>query len=287
MGLLGNSKPPLMGVDISSTAVKLLQLSLSGGRYRVEHYAVEPLPPNAVVEKNIVEAEAVGEAIKRAVARSGARARHAAAAVAGSAVITKVIPMQGDLDEDDLESRLTTRLIVHLLWRIHQDARQFFLACEGWDDGEMLPHSTLDSTVLRLVNDCSIELSITCPEAQFLGTPAKVPGAKVPATTTPRRPSGPQPTVNASIPPGCQKVVAAFNKLYPSMTILELCTRGKVRFGNLKVGKDGACVNFGLLGRCPGCNYRHEVCTVSDSRQAAIAKVLEGAMATMKAAAVP
>ena len=53
------------------------------------------------------------------------------------------------------------------------------------------------------------------------------------------------------------------------------------------VGKDGACVNFGLLGRCQGCNYQHEVCTVSDSRQAAIVKVLEGAMATMKAAAVP
>jgi hypothetical protein len=82
-------------------------------------------------------------------------------------------------------------------------------------------------------------------------------------------------------------VVAAFNKLYPTMTILELCSRGKIRFGNLKVGKDGACVNFGLLGRCPGCQYRHEVCTVSDSRQAAIVKILEGAMATMKAAAVP
>jgi hypothetical protein len=42
-------------------------------RYRVEHYAVEPLPPNAVVEKNIVEVEAVGEAIKRALTRSGPR----------------------------------------------------------------------------------------------------------------------------------------------------------------------------------------------------------------------
>ena len=106
MGLITSSQPPLIGVDISSTAVKLLQLSRSGNRYRVEHYAVEPLPPNAVVEKNIVEVEAVGEAIKRAVARSGARARHAAAAVAGSAVITKVIPMPGDLDEDDMESQV-------------------------------------------------------------------------------------------------------------------------------------------------------------------------------------
>lgn len=106
MGVITKSQPAIVGVDISSTAVKLLQLSRAGNRYRVEHYAVEPLPPNAVVEKNIVEVEAVGEAIKRALARSGARARHAAAAVAGSAVITKVIPMPADLDGDELEAQV-------------------------------------------------------------------------------------------------------------------------------------------------------------------------------------
>ncbi len=101
------------------------------------------------------------------------------------------------------------------------------------------------------------------------------------------RTAGPQPTVNVLIPPLCQKVVAAFNRLHPSMTILELCSRGKVRFGQLKVGKDGACVNFGLLRRCSGCQYRHEVCSMSDSRQVAIVEVLEGAMSTMKATAAP
>lgn len=108
MGLFSSKAPPLVGVDISSTAVKLLQLSQSGGRYRVEHYAVEPLPPNAVVEKNIVEVEAVGEAIRRAVQRSGVKTKYAAAAVAGSAVITKVIPMPADLTEDDLEGQIQT-----------------------------------------------------------------------------------------------------------------------------------------------------------------------------------
>jgi type IV pilus assembly protein PilM len=108
VGLITKSQAPLVGVDISSTAVKLLQLSRSGSGagYRVEHYAVEPLPPTAVVEKNIVEVEAVGDAIRRAMSRSGSRARHAAAAVAGSAVITRVIPMAADLDEDDLESQI-------------------------------------------------------------------------------------------------------------------------------------------------------------------------------------
>lgn len=106
MGLIPKSQSPLIGVDISSTAVKLLQLSRSGDHYRVEHYAVEPLPPNAVVEKNIVEVEAVGEAIRRAVARSGSKAKNAAAAVAGSAVIIKQIPMPADLDEDDMEAQV-------------------------------------------------------------------------------------------------------------------------------------------------------------------------------------
>jgi len=120
VGLITNSQPPLIGVDISSTAVKLLQLSRTGNRYRVEHYAVEPLPPNAVVEKNIVEVEAVGEAIKRAVARSGARARHAAAAVAGSAVITKIIPMPADLDEDDLESQVELEAVNYIPYPIEE-----------------------------------------------------------------------------------------------------------------------------------------------------------------------
>ncbi len=66
---------------------------------------------------------------------------------------------------------------------------------------------------------------------------------------------------------------------------MELCEKGKVRLNQLKVGWEGACINFGLLGRCSGCKYKHEVCTVPTSRQTAIVRVMEGALATMKAAA--
>ncbi len=120
MGLITKSQPPLVGVDISSTAVKLLQLSRAGNRYRVEHYAVEPLPPNAVVEKNIVEVEAVGEAIRRAMARSGSKARHAAAAVAGSAVITKLIPMPSDLDDEEMESQVELEAVNYIPYPIEE-----------------------------------------------------------------------------------------------------------------------------------------------------------------------
>ncbi len=110
MFFFGRKNLPLIGIDISSTAVKLLELSKNTGRgsslFRVDTYSVEPLPLNAVVEKNIAEVEAVGEAIRTALKRSGSRAKHAAVAVSGSAVITKVISMPASLSEQDLESQI-------------------------------------------------------------------------------------------------------------------------------------------------------------------------------------
>lgn len=104
--LFAHKKPPLIGLDISSTSVKLLELSRHGDGYRVEAYAAEPLPPNSVVEKNITDVEAVGEAIRRVVKRAGSRSKFAAVAVAGSSVITKVITMPASLSEDEMESQI-------------------------------------------------------------------------------------------------------------------------------------------------------------------------------------
>ena len=138
MGLFSPKSAPLIGVDVSSTAVKVLQLSQAGTRYRVEHYAVEPLPPNAVVEKNIVEVEAVGEAIRRAVARSGSKIRHAAAAVAGSAVITRTITMPAELGEDDLESQVQAEANQYIPYPIEEVSLDFEVLGPVRDNPEMV-----------------------------------------------------------------------------------------------------------------------------------------------------
>ncbi len=138
MGLFTPKSPPLIGVDISSTAVKLLQLSRFGSRYRVEHFAVEPLPPNAVVEKNIVEVEAVGDAVRRALARSGSKARDAAAAVAGSAVITKSIPMPAELSEEDLEGQIEVEANQYIPYPIEEVSLDFEVIGPVKDNPEMV-----------------------------------------------------------------------------------------------------------------------------------------------------
>ncbi|AKS42846.1 type IV pilus assembly protein PilM [Wenzhouxiangella marina] len=104
--LFGSAPAPLVGVDIGTSSVKLIQLSASGNSYRVEGFAVEPVPEGAVSEGVIAEPEQVAEAVKKGLQRAGIKAKNCALAVTGSAVITKVINLPADLSEDDIEGQI-------------------------------------------------------------------------------------------------------------------------------------------------------------------------------------
>jgi type IV pilus assembly protein PilM len=115
----------LIGVDISATAIKLLELSRSGDKYRVESYAVEPLPANSVVDKNITDIDAVGEAIKRAVTKSGTKTKFAAAAVAGGTVITKIIQMPANLSDADMANQIQVEADQYIPFPLEEVALDF------------------------------------------------------------------------------------------------------------------------------------------------------------------
>ncbi len=125
MALFRSKSNVLLGLDISSTSVKLLEISKNSDRYRVESYAVEPLPPNAVVEKNISDVEGVGEAIKRVLSRSKSSAKQAAVAVAGSAVITKTIEMDASMSDDDMEMQITVEADQYIPYPLDEVAIDF------------------------------------------------------------------------------------------------------------------------------------------------------------------
>lgn len=105
-GLFTRKKPPLIGIDISSSAIKVLELSKQGEHYRVERYAVEPLPQNAVVEHKIAEVEQVASAVQRAVKRSGTRLKHVAVAVPAIHVITKTIRMPAKMTDEERHAQI-------------------------------------------------------------------------------------------------------------------------------------------------------------------------------------
>lgn len=96
--------PALIGADISSSAVKMVEVVDAGkGAYRLERYAVEPLPHESVVEGNINNLDAVIEAVKRCHKRLGANTKNLALALPNAAVISKKILLPANKTDDELE----------------------------------------------------------------------------------------------------------------------------------------------------------------------------------------
>lgn len=102
------SKPakPMLGLDISSSAVKLIELSQSADGFKVESYRVMPLPANTVVEKNIADIQSLADTLEALVARSGTKLADTAVAVSGSSVITKEIELPAGLSDLQMETQI-------------------------------------------------------------------------------------------------------------------------------------------------------------------------------------
>lgn len=166
MFVLGPQKPPILGIDISSTSVKVLEFSKSKDGYRVESYAVEPLPTTAVTEKTIQDVEAVGDSLRRAVKKSGTRAKHAALAVAGSSVITKKITMPANLSEDELETQIQLEADQYIPYPLDEVNLDFEVLGEVRDSP--------DSVEVLLAASRSENVSTRTAVAELAGLTAKI-----------------------------------------------------------------------------------------------------------------
>lgn len=115
----------VLGVDISSTSIKVIELADNNGRMQVEAYASEPLPENAVVEQGINDEEIVGATIKKALMRSRSSCKRGAVAVAGSAVITKVIQMAADMSDAEREDQISVEADQYIPYPLEEVAMDF------------------------------------------------------------------------------------------------------------------------------------------------------------------
>lgn len=104
--LNSKSSRGVVGVDIGSTSVKLIQLGQKEGKYHVEAYGALPLAENDVLDKNIMQAENVGEILERVYNLANPSSKEIAAAVPTVAVITKVIEMDADMGMDEREVQI-------------------------------------------------------------------------------------------------------------------------------------------------------------------------------------
>jgi type IV pilus assembly protein PilM len=140
--LFGKKNAPLLGIDISTSGVKLVELSDAGkDGLRLERYASEPLPRGAVVDGNIENIEQVADAVRRVWKKSGSRAKLVALGMPPASVITKKIVLQAGLSEDELEMQVENEANQYIPFALDEVSLDFDVI------GNM-PNSTDDIEVL-------------------------------------------------------------------------------------------------------------------------------------------
>jgi len=140
--LFKTKAPALIGCDISSSSVKLVEIADAGKNvYRVERYSIEPLPRDAVIDGNINNLEAVSDCLKRGWKRMGTNIKGLALALPSAAVITKKIVVPAGQMENELELQVETeanQYIPFALDEVNLDFQVIGPAPNSPDDVEVL-----------------------------------------------------------------------------------------------------------------------------------------------------
>jgi type IV pilus assembly protein PilM len=124
--LFGQANPPLVGVDISTSGVRLVELADAGkGELRLERFAFEPLPRGAVVDGNIDNIETVADAVRRLCKKSGTKVKNVALAMPPAAVITKKIILPAGMSEDQLEVQVESEASQYIPFALDEVSLDF------------------------------------------------------------------------------------------------------------------------------------------------------------------
>jgi type IV pilus assembly protein PilM len=109
-----------VGVDISTSAVKVLEMDRGRDGYKATKVGIEPLPRDAIVERAISNLDAVGEALTAALKRSRSKRKNAIVAVASSHVVTRTIHLPAELNDSELEEQVGLEAVHHIPYSLDE-----------------------------------------------------------------------------------------------------------------------------------------------------------------------
>ena len=137
MSLFSGKSEGVVGIDISSTGIKLVELSGSRSGYELSSFAQVALPRDAIVENTIIDSTAVSEALAEAINSARPASKNVALAVSGNAVIIKTISLPVTT-EFDLEAQIQFEADQHVPYDIDDVFLDFFIQGPSADDPEQM-----------------------------------------------------------------------------------------------------------------------------------------------------
>jgi type IV pilus assembly protein PilM len=127
--LLGRKHPPMIGLDISSSSVKLVELSqTASGEFTLDRFASEPFEKGWIADGQIEKFDEVAEAVRKVVVKSGTRTKHVAMAMPPSAVITKKIMLPAGLREEEMELQVEAEANQYIPFSLDEVSLDFCVA---------------------------------------------------------------------------------------------------------------------------------------------------------------
>jgi type IV pilus assembly protein PilM len=124
--LFSRQPAPLLGIDISSSSVKLVELGRDkAGALVLERCAIEPLERGWITDGNIEKFDEVAEALRRLVKKSGTRTKNVALALPPSAVITKRISLPGGMSDQELEVQVESEANQYIPFSLEEVSLDF------------------------------------------------------------------------------------------------------------------------------------------------------------------
>ena len=124
--LFARQSAPLLGIDISSSSVKLVELAHDkSGALVLERCAIEPLERGWITDGNIEKFDEVAEALRRLVKKSGTKTRNVALALPASAVITKKISLPSGMSEQELEVQVESETSQYIPFSLDEVSLDF------------------------------------------------------------------------------------------------------------------------------------------------------------------
>lgn len=132
---------PLIGVDISTSSIKLVELSKSGNDYVLEHCSIEVLEPGWIENGNIENFDAVSVALQRLIRVCGTKAKRVALALPPSAVITKKIILPANLTDTEMEVQVQAEASQYIPFSLDEVSLDFCVmgpVADSPDDVEVM-----------------------------------------------------------------------------------------------------------------------------------------------------
>jgi type IV pilus assembly protein PilM len=154
----------ILGLDIGSSAIKMVDLEPNGARMTLRHYGYEALPPEAIVQGSLMNSPAISNAIRNTCASLRAKGRGVATSVSGHSVIVKKISMPF-MSEEELEQQIRWEAEQYIPFDINEVNVDYQILQEGGVEGQMevllvAAKKDLMDDYANVVSDAGLGLSI-------------------------------------------------------------------------------------------------------------------------------